>query len=204
MIMINYLYDINRCDIDFTQFPIENNWFLGISSLWSLIILLHSNMFVSKYIFTLNVLLFTVTVVSVMFWYEPVYKSVLHYNNKYMATLLGINILIYTLIKRERRIVKLILIAIKLLFFHLSNSKEYVIQFIFHMLFRYIYFWILYLTFIRKKIKVLHYSIITISYILNYLSYVYIVDQFSLKYVNILILEALYIFTTNRILNNIK
>lgn len=134
-----------------TPIPKQNQFILGISSLWILTIVYKTSLLLS-----LNIIL--ISIISPLFWYKYKLNSIFHKLDKLLVwTIVIQNIINYSIYLST----SIPLISLTILFFYLSEyfiiNKKFKCQLLSHLLFRYFFFIWIYINLYEN---------------LNYLSYI--------------------------------
>jgi len=156
-----------------TPLPLQNQFILGISSLWILTILPKTSLLLS-----LNIIM--ISIISPIFWYNYQLNSIFHKLDKLLVWTITFQNL-YSLPSIQLSIT---LIPLIILFFYLSEYfiiiKNFKYQIFAHLLFRYFFFIWIYLNLYNNPIH-LSYNYYLFIYIHNYnlWNYIYYLSELS-------------------------
>jgi hypothetical protein len=159
--------------------PNKNKLILGTSSFWIINLIYYTYL---EELYLLNLLLTFITIISPIFWYNYKINSIIHKLDNLLSILIFIYIILYNFI----------LLSCIDIFFMLSCYfisiiftiyKKYNIQLCFHLLFRLLFYKIIYLTINKNNITTLNNDIIKYS-INNFFLIIFTNNNYNLiKYI---------------------
>jgi hypothetical protein len=172
---------------DISPIPEKNKYILGISSLWILTILRNSLILLNPY---LVVIIFSISIISPLFWYKYQINSLLHKLDKLLVWIIVIINLKYAIYKLY------ILFLLIIYFFYLSEffiiKHKFKHQLISHLLFRYFFFIWIYLTYYNTLLQL---SLISFGYLLHNIYLIKTINKNNLLFnlTQLLFIICLYI-----------
>jgi hypothetical protein len=190
MKLLLLLFTTSNCNNN--PIPDKNKYILGISSLWILTILRNSLILMYPFI---SFIIISISIISPLFWYKYQLNSLLHKLDKYLVWTIAIINFKYALIKLYIS-TTIILLSLIVLFYYLSDlfiiNKKFKYQLISHLLFRYIFFIWIYLTFYNTLSNLF---LITLGYIYhNYYLYIsFNKNNYLLNLIKLIFIICLYL-----------